>query len=125
MDAMDLAREALDLTKDVERRVDAHEDICALRYKQLELDLAKDVERRVDAHEDICALRYKQLELDLAKGVEWRVDAHEDICALRYKQLETDIVAVKDEIGDVKKILGWTGTTAFAIIMAVLGFLNK
>lgn len=37
---MDVARKALDLAKDVERRVDGHEDICALRYKQLEGSIA-------------------------------------------------------------------------------------
>lgn len=35
-----VAREALDLAKDVERRVDSHEDICALRYSQLEASIA-------------------------------------------------------------------------------------
>lgn len=33
---MRVAREALDLAKDVDHRVNAHEDICALRYKRLE-----------------------------------------------------------------------------------------
>lgn len=36
----DIAREALDLAKDVERRVDSHEDICAIRYAQLEASIA-------------------------------------------------------------------------------------
>ena len=34
------ARVALDLAKDVERRVDSHEDICALRYQQLHNEIA-------------------------------------------------------------------------------------
>lgn len=38
-DAMLVAREALDLAKDVDRRVMSHEDICAIRYKALEIGL--------------------------------------------------------------------------------------
>ena len=34
------AREALDLAKDVDRRIDSHEDICALRYQQLHNEIA-------------------------------------------------------------------------------------
>lgn len=63
--------------------------------------------------------------LDLAKDVDHRVNAHEDICALRYNQLELSIKATKDEVGDVKKILAWAGTTGFAIVLALLGFLMK
>jgi len=35
-DVIDIARKALELARDVERRVDGHEDICAIRYRQLE-----------------------------------------------------------------------------------------
>ncbi len=63
--------------------------------------------------------------LDLAKDVDHRVNAHEDICALRYKRLEENITAVKSDVGDVKKIIAWAGTTGFAIILGVLGFLMK
>ena len=38
--ASSVARQALDLAKDVERRVDSHEDICALRYAQLEASVS-------------------------------------------------------------------------------------
>lgn len=34
------AREALDLAKDVDRRIVSHEDICALRYQQLHNEIA-------------------------------------------------------------------------------------
>lgn len=37
---MDVARKALELARDVERRVDGHEDICAIRYRQLEGSVA-------------------------------------------------------------------------------------
>jgi len=63
--------------------------------------------------------------LDLARKVEMRVDGHEDICAERYKRLEENISNVKSETGDIKKILAWAGTTGFAVILAVLGFLLK
>ncbi len=35
-----VAREALDLAKDVDRRMDGHEDICAIRYRSLENSIA-------------------------------------------------------------------------------------
>lgn len=41
---MDVARRALELARDVERRVDGHEDICAIRYKQLDTNI-NDVKR--------------------------------------------------------------------------------
>lgn len=63
--------------------------------------------------------------LDLAKDVDRRVNAHEDICAIRYRQLEGGIGAVKSEIGDVKKIIAWAGTTGFGIIIAALAFFIK
>lgn len=37
---MDVARKAWELARDVERRVDGHEDICAIRYRQLEGSVA-------------------------------------------------------------------------------------
>jgi len=63
--------------------------------------------------------------LDLARKVELRVDGHEDICALRYARLEENITASRAEIGDIKKILAWAGTTSLGIILAVLGILMK
>lgn len=39
-DVLVVAREALDLAKDVDRRVNSHEDICALRYEQLHASIA-------------------------------------------------------------------------------------
>lgn len=35
-DAMDVARDALDLARDAQRKIDGHENICALRYAQLD-----------------------------------------------------------------------------------------
>lgn len=63
--------------------------------------------------------------LDLARDVDHRVNNHEDICALRYKRLEENITSVKSEVGDVKTILAWAGTTGFGIIMAALAFFIK
>lgn len=63
--------------------------------------------------------------LDLARDVDRRVNGHEDICAIRYRQLEHNITEVKSDIGDVKKILAWAGTTGFGIIMAALAFFIK
>lgn len=63
--------------------------------------------------------------LDLARKVELRANSHEDICALRYERLEENITNVKSDVGDVKKILAWAGTTGFAVILGVLGFLLK
>lgn len=74
------------------------------------LDLAKDVDHRVNAHEDICALRYARLE--------------ENITATR-TEVATTTSALKSDIGDIKKILAWAGTTSLAVILAVLGFLLK
>jgi hypothetical protein len=56
--------------------------------------------------------------LDLAKDAKHRIDSHEDICALRYKQLE-------DGISGVRTIITWAGTTGFAVILTILGFLMK
>lgn len=35
-EASQTARQALDLARDVEHRIDSHEDICAFRYAQLD-----------------------------------------------------------------------------------------
>lgn len=45
-DSMEVARRALDLARDVERRVEGHEDICAYRYKQLESSIG-DVKKTI------------------------------------------------------------------------------
>ena len=63
--------------------------------------------------------------LDLARNVEMRVNGHEDICAVRYGSLDTKISNVSNDVGDVKRILAWAGTTGFAVILSVLGFLMK
>ena len=49
-DVMNVARDALDLAKDVERRVDSHEDICAIRYKALENGLSQ---LRIDMNSNV------------------------------------------------------------------------
>lgn len=81
-----------------------------MRVAREALDLAKDVDHRVNAHEDICALRYKRLE--------------ENITAVR-SEVATTTATLKSDIGDIKKILAWAGTTGFAVILAVLGVLVK
>jgi hypothetical protein len=47
-DSIIVAREALDLAKDVERRVESHEDICAIRYASLEASIQA-VEKKLDS----------------------------------------------------------------------------
>lgn len=56
--------------------------------------------------------------LALGKENKLKIDAHEDLCAERYGH-------INGNVAEIKSILKWAGTTAFGIIVVLLGFLLK
>lgn len=57
-----------------------------------------------------------QQALYLAKQNARDIESHEDICAERY-------AGIHGAINEIKSTIKWAGTTGFAIIISVLGFL--
>lgn len=83
------------------------------------LDLAKDVDHRVSSHEDICALRYARLEENMTAA---RAEMALNMNSLK-NDMSAQQQIFKEENKDIKRILAWAGTTAFGVILAALGFL--
>lgn len=66
--------------------------------------------------------------LNLGKQNARDIEAHEDLCAERYRNINESIAELKSEFrstsNEQKQILKWAGTTAFGIIITMLGFLG-
>jgi hypothetical protein len=51
-----------------------------------------------------------------------KIEAHEDLCAERYSHIQTNIQGVKDTVSTILKVVGWGGSTALVMILALLAF---